>query len=153
MKSLFIVPLALIAITNWQSILAFGGQGLSNIESQIWILEETYVSAYKNAEHDKILALLHDQFLGWPDPEERPTEYNQVARFLHEKYSTPGTWSFEIDRAGIQIFGNVVITQYVIIATGKDAEGSIVKQTTRITHTWIKEDSQWKILGGMSNVQ
>ena len=123
------------------------------MEEQVWALEEAYVAAYKNARHDEILALLHDQFLGWPDPEERPTAKNRVARFLQENYARPGAWSFEIDRAGIRVLGDVVITQYVINASGKDADGVVQKQATRISHTWIKIGPQWTILGGMSNVQ
>jgi ketosteroid isomerase-like protein len=142
-----------LASVGWQDVPAFGFQELNDIERQIWALEKTYVAAYKNAEHAEILALLHDQFLGWPDPEEKPTANNQVARFLQEKYAKPGTWSFEIDRAGIRVLGNVVITHYVINVSGNDVDGIVQKQATRITHTWIKEGSEWKILGGMSNVQ
>jgi ketosteroid isomerase-like protein len=142
-----------IACTGGSNSLAFETQSLQDIENQIWALEEAYISAYKGAEHANILALLHEQFLGWPDPEEWPTTKKKVARFLQDKYPTPADWDFVIDQAGIQIHGNVGITQYVLVLTGKDKEGTIKKKVTRITHTWVKEGSEWKILGGMSNVQ
>jgi len=153
MKRLVIFPLVLIIAALWQTSLALEEQDLSGIEDHIWALEEAYVTAYKNADHDSILALLHDQFLGWPDSEERPTAYLQVAGFLKENYGSPGTWNFKIDQTGIRIRDDMAITHYVIIATGNDVEDSSQTQATRITHTWIREDSDWKILGGMSNVQ
>ncbi len=153
MKTLFVVFMLSIVCTGGSNSLALETQSLHDIENQIWALEEAYISAYKSAEHANILALLHDQFLGWPDPEERPTTKKKVAGFLQDKYPTPAYWNFVIHQAGIQIHGNVVITQYVLVLTGKDEEDTIKKKATRITHTWVKEGSEWKILGGMSNVQ
>ncbi len=124
-----------------------------DLENHIWTLENAYVTAYKNADHDAILALMHERFLGWPDSEDMPIEYLQVQGFLKEKYGVPGAWDFKIDRAGIRIQGDVAITHYLLIATANDAEGGDQAQVTRITHTWIRVGPDWKILGGMSSVR
>ena len=153
MKFFFAGIIFLVAMACGSNGLALDEHFLNDVESQIWANEKEYISAYKSAEHTNILALLHDQFLGWPDPEERPTTKKRVAGFLQDKYPTPANWDFVIEQAGIQIHGNVVITQYVLVLMGKDEEGTIKKKATRITHTWIKEGSEWRILGGMSNVQ
>ena len=153
MKRLAANFLVLIVAASSQTSIALEEQVSRDIETHIWALEKAYVTAYKNADHDSILALMHDQFLGWPDSEERPMAYLQVARFLNEKYGSPGTSNFRIDRAGIRILGDVAITHYVLIATANDVDDSSQAHTTRITHAWIREDSDWKILGGMSNVQ
>ena len=148
-----ILLLVFVVGVSWQVLPAPGNQVPIDIEEQVWALEQAYITAYKDADHDEILALLHDGFLGWPDPHERPTGKNEVVRYLQENYARPGAWSFEIDRAGIRIFEDVVITQYVVNASWNDDDGVEQMQTTRITHTWIKEGSNWTILGGMSNVQ
>lgn len=153
MKQLVVFFLVLIVATSVQTSPALEEQDSRDLETHIWGLEDAYVTAYKNADHDSILALMHDRFIGWPDSEERPTAYLQVAGFLREKYGTPGTWDFRIDRAGFRIRGDVAITHYILIATVNDAENGSQAQVTRITHTWIREDSGWKILAGMSNVQ
>ena len=153
MKFFFAGIIFFVAMASGPNGLALDEEFLNDIESQIWALEEEYISAYQTAEHPNILALLHDQFLGWPDPEERPTTKKKVAGFLQDKYPTPADWDFVINQAGIQIHGNVIITQYVLVLTGKDEEGTIKTKATRITHTWVKEGSEWMILGGMSNVQ
>ena len=148
-----ILVLFIVVGVSWQVLPASGNQVPIDAKEQVWALEQAYIAAYKDADHDEILALIHDGFLGWPDRQERPMGKNEVVRYLQENYARPGTWSFEIDRAGIRIFGDVVITQYVLNSSGKDADGVEQTQTTRITHTWIKEGSNWTILGGMSNVQ
>jgi len=127
---------------------ALGEPDPNDLETRIWNLEEKYVTAYKTADHDEILALMDKGFLGWPDSEETPTAFLQVPGFLRENYRVAGTWDFRIDRAGIRIVGDVAITHYVLIATENDVE-----RATRITHTWIRNGSDWKILGGMSSVR
>jgi hypothetical protein len=120
----------------------------SDLEDRIWALEERYVSAYRNADHDSILALMDEGFLGWPDSEESPTALGQVPRFLRENYGAAATWDYRIDRAGIRIAGDVVITHYVLIVANNGVE-----QATRITHTWVRRGADWKILGGMSQAR
>jgi ketosteroid isomerase-like protein len=143
--------LIFIALGTSQNCTATDVHDSHDLEARIWAMEETYVTAYKNADHDSILALMHERFLGWPDSEETPTEYHRVPGFLEEKYGAPGSWSFKIDRAGIRVRGDVVITHYVLIVSASDDVDSSQAQETRITHTWIREGAGWQILGGMSN--
>ena len=51
--------------------------------------------------------------------------------------------SFELDRAGIRVFGDVAITHYFVTIRETD-EGEAI----RITHTWIRDGADWRILGG-----
>jgi len=122
------------------------------VEREVWALEEAYLSAFENAKHDVIASMLHPDFLGWPRESERPSEKSDVARFLEENYPKPLDLSFELDRAGIRVFGNVVITHSLVTISGKNGGAGHV-QTVRITHTWIREGADWRILGGMSCTQ
>ena len=82
-----------------------------------------------------------------------PADKTAVVGFLKRNAAVPGRWSFEIEPKGIRVHGNVAVTHYLIHTTVKNASGTGIahKRTTRITHTWIRDDSQWKILGGMSS--
>jgi ketosteroid isomerase-like protein len=155
MKNLPVVLLLLLFIAGpgWRVLCAFDGQNPSAVERQIWALEEAYVTAFKKAEHEGILALLHSRFLGWPDSQGEPIVKSEAVRYLQENHAQPAALSFEIDRAGIRVFGDVVITHYVLNITGNGAEDAGQARAIRITHTWIREGSDWKILGGMSNAQ
>ena len=123
----------------------------NKVEEEIWSLEEDYISYFGEANHDAILSLYHSQFLGWPDSRNHPVGKMSAEKFLEKNYPEPTQSVFKINREGIRIVNGVVITHYLLIVSWIDDLG--VKQTgeSRLTHTWIKEDSQWRILGGMSN--
>ncbi len=122
-----------------------------NVEEEIWSLEEDYISYFGDANHKAILALYHSQFLGWPDPELHPAGKERAKKYLEEKYSEPNQVVSQISREGIRILGNIAITHYLLLLSWIDDEGIEQTRESRLTHTWIKEDSQWKIFGGMSN--
>ena len=124
---------------------------LSTVEEEIWSLEEEYISYFSKANHASILSLYHSQFLGWPNSELHPANKERAAIFLEEKYPEPTQLVFKIKREGIRIVEDVVITHYLLNLSWTDDEGVEQTRESRLTHTWIKEDSHWKILGGMSS--
>ena len=124
---------------------------LSTVEEEIWSLEEEYISYFSKANHASILSLYHSQFLGWPNSELHPANKERAAIFLEEKYPEPTQLVFKIKREGIRIVEDVVITHYLLNLSWTDDEGVEQTRESRLTHTWIKEDSHWRILGGMSS--
>lgn len=122
-------------------------------EEEVWSLEEDYILFFGKANHDAILSLYHSQFLGWPDSESHPVGKKRAAEFLEEKYPEPTQAVFKIKREGIRIVEGVVITHYLLNLSWIDDEGAEQTRESRLTHTWVKEDSKWKILGGMSTRQ
>ena len=123
------------------------------IEDEIWFLEEDYISFFREANHKAILSLYHSQFLGWPDSELHPAGKKRAIKFLEENYPEPTQAVFNIKKEAIRVLEGVVITHYLLILSWINDEGVDQTSETRITHTWIKENSQWKIFGGMSNIQ
>ena len=121
------------------------------VEEEIWSLEEDYISYFSEANHKAILSLYHSEFLGWPDSETHPAGKKRAEKYLEENYPEPIEVIFQIKREGIRVIGNVAITHYLLISSWVDKGGIEQKRESRLTHTWIKEDSQWKIFGGMSN--
>jgi hypothetical protein len=78
-----------VAVSGPMMLPAAENNGLSEIEREVWALEEAYISAFKNARHNEIASMLHRDFLGWPRESERPSEKSDVARFLKENYPQP----------------------------------------------------------------
>ena len=62
----------------------------------------------------------------------------------------PTSCSFKIEREGIRVLGGVALTQYTIHVHCSDPAAVAKTQSSRITHTWVKEGDRWKLLGGMS---
>jgi len=125
-------------------------KGRLTVEEKIWKLEEAYFTSLYNADHDGMLALVHSQFLGWPDAMAEPLDRQGSADFMKKAFPKPSPCSLKFEREGIRVAGNVALTQYIIHTSCSDAAGALKKQSSRITHTWIKEGQNWKILGGMS---
>ncbi|MBN1418606.1 MAG: hypothetical protein JXP34_07490 [Planctomycetes bacterium] len=42
------------------------------------------------------------------------------------------------------------MNHYTIHIPSKDPDGKDEERSMRITHTWLREDGVWKVLGGMS---
>ena len=126
-------------------------QSSQSSEEEIWQLEEAYVANHGKADHAAILSAYHRDFLGWPDESSRPLRKADMPDLLQKSFPKPTDNVAEIERGGIQVKDNVAMTQYSVhdkIRGGDPAERKVL---LRITHTWLKEDGRWQILGGMSN--
>jgi ketosteroid isomerase-like protein len=121
------------------------------VKEEIWALEEAYFSNLYRADYEKVLAILHSHFLGWPGTEPQPIDKEESARFMKQLVPKPfSSCTFKIERAGIRLLGEVALTQYVLHVNFSDTPGVDKTQSSRITHTWVKEGARWKLLGGMS---
>ncbi len=127
---------------------AAGGE-TTNAEAQIWALEQAYWEFNRDAKHDEIIGTWHEQFLGWPAGEPSPIDKDSGTRYVRRNYAEPASYAFEIQRAGIRIVGNVAVNHYAVRLTEKDGR----QRSLRITHTLLRDNDGWKILGGMSASQ
>lgn len=124
----------------------------NSLEEEIWAQEEAYFANFYKADYEALLALVHSQFLGWPGTEPKPINKDGSARFMKELITKPTSCTFKIEREGIRVLGEVALTQYIIHVNCNDAARAKT-QSSRITHTWVKESNHWKLLGGMSHDQ
>lgn len=120
------------------------------VKEEIWALEEAYFANLYKANYAGVLALVHSQFLGWPGAVPQPIDKEESARFMKQLVPKPTSCTFKIERAGIRLLGEVALTQYIIHVNCSDTAGVPKTQSSRITHTWVKEGASWKLLGGMS---
>ena len=117
---------------------------------EIWALEEAYFANLYKADYEKVLTIVHSQFLGWPGALPQPIDREGSARFMKQLVPSPTSCTFMIERAGIRSLGDVALTQYIIHVNMSDTTGAAKTRSSRITHTWVKEGASWKLLGGMS---
>ena len=120
------------------------------METEIWALEEAYFANLYKANYEGVLALVHSQFLGWPGDVPQPIDREASARFMKQLIPKPTSCTFKMERAGIRLLGAIALTQYTIRVDCDEATGLTKTQSSRITHTWVKEGAGWKLLGGMS---
>jgi len=123
------------------------------VEEEIWALEEAYFVHLYKADYEALLGLVHSQFLGWPGSVAQPIDKEGSERFMKQLIPKPTSCTFKIERGGIRVLGEVALTQYTIQVNCSDATAAGKTQSSRITHTWVKELAGWKLLGGMSYEQ
>jgi hypothetical protein len=120
------------------------------VEEEIWALEEAYFTNIYKANYAGVLAIVHSQFLGWPSAVPQPIDKEESARFMKQLVPKATSCTLSIERAGIRLLGKTALSQYILHVNCGDAAGAGKIQSSRITHTWIKEGAHWKLLGGMS---
>jgi hypothetical protein len=120
------------------------------LEEDIWLLEESYFNNLYKANHDSVLSLVHDKFLGWPGSAAQPVDKEGSALFMKQYFAIPKTCTIYIKRSGIRLLDKAALTQYTLDVNCIDSTGTEKLQSSRITHTWLKENEKWHLLGGMS---
>ena len=69
---------------------------------------------------------------------------------VHRNFQRKGTLDYEFLSNWVEVAGNVGITQYGVKSSFTGTDGQKTSSSSRITHTWLKTDEGWKIVGGMS---
>lgn len=119
------------------------------MEKDIWELEEAWYAYHRDGSSEKAYALVHDQFVGWPAIGSSVVNKAGLIEVVDEEESGADFYEFEfIPPSGIRIIGDTAINHYKIHFAGKNLDGSEIKEVLHVSHTWIKEGPQWKLLSG-----
>ena len=154
MKKIILLSTIILAVILFSCSQAYSAASGTNnrgdtVEEEIWALEEAYFANLYKADYEAVLAIVHSHFLGWPSTVPQPIDKEGSARFMKQLISKPTSCTFKIEREGIRVLGDLALTQYIIHVNCSDAAAAKT-QSSRITHTWVKDGGCWKLLGGMS---
>ena len=121
------------------------------MEREIWELEESWYAHHRDGAPDKAYALLHDNFLGWPAAESSVVDKDGLIAFIMKEDAGIEFYKFEFENpSGVLVIGDTAINHYRIRFMGRNLDGSNFREVIHVSHTWIKEESQWKLLSGMA---
>jgi len=128
------------------------GQGATNDESQVWNLEKAYWEYVKANDLEKYRALWHENFLGWPFVDPAPVRKDHITDWVTMNTSKGiKLQSYSVEQVAIQVTGDIAVTQYRIkMNWANDQAPERRTDTMRITHTWVRTNGTWQIIGGMS---
>jgi ketosteroid isomerase-like protein len=123
----------------------------SDNEKAVWKLESSYWDDVKSLDLDSYRALWHENFVGWPSVSSHPVRKDHITDWItaNTDKGTSLQW-FSLEPAASQSTGDMVVTHYWVTTLWADKSGHGEPSTMRVTHTWIKAEKGWKILGGMS---
>jgi hypothetical protein len=122
-------------------------------EAQVWELEKAYWDYVKADDLDKYRALWHDNFVGWPFVSPTPVRKDHITDWIASNTSKGiNLQSYSIEQLALQVTDDIAMDYYRIKATWANSAGAEVKtDRMRITHTWIRTQGTWQIIGGMSS--
>ena len=127
-------------------------QDTAKDEAQVWRLEKAYWEYVKSNDLEKYRALWHEDFVGWPLVSSAPVHKDHITNWITANTSKGiKLQSYSIEQLAIQVTGDIAINHYRIKAkwvTSHKAEART--DALRITHTWIRTNETWQIIGGMS---
>ena len=121
-------------------------QQLTPQQKEVWDREKAYFGYLQTKDLDGFMSLWHERFVGWPDYSEHPVRKPETrASVAEEFHNNPNRQPGIPTPEEVETFGDVAITHYVWPASSE-----LAKQKFRVTHTWIKDRTEWRIIGGMS---
>jgi uncharacterized protein Usg len=152
----------------WLGVMAFllaGGFSMRSVgkspvqtsenEQTLWNLEHEYWRHVQDNELPAYLGLRHHKdFLGWPSFSAAPARTDHITDWITAQTSQGFVFkAVELKPAAIQITGDIAMAYYWVTYEWLDKDGKGAAHTIRVTHTWLKDGKDWRILGGMSMLE
>ena len=147
---------AIIAVGLWASVVVAQRSAstrasslkLSTSEQAVWDQEQNYWRLLKADNRQGYLDLWDDRFVGWPRFENTPIHKDKITNFM----SDIKVLDYKLEPLSVQEFGaDIVITLYrATVRSAARNGGNESTRASRLTHTWMRTEKGWKIIGGMS---
>lgn len=124
---------------------------VSNDEQTVWNLEHAYWDYVQANNLVAYLNLWHKDFLGWPAVSASPVGKEHITDWITSQTAKGLVFkSIAFKPARIQVTGDVAAACYWITFKWLDKDGNGAVNTLRITHAWLKDRKDWRIISGMS---
>lgn len=119
--------------------------------SQVWALEDDYWRFVKAGDVESYVKLWHEKFIGWPCDQDHPKRKSSIGAWVREVRDKKIKVTAELTREGAEDFGDVVVVHYRFTRVDEYPDGRVEGRgrESKITHTWMKVDDTWQIIGGM----
>ena len=125
-------------------------------ETAVWQLEEDYWRYVSHGDVDAYVRLWHEDFVGWPCFEWNPARKGNIGKWVRDIRDNRWKLSYQLKPLDIQEFGDdTVVVHYAAeyVYDYGDGTTSGAGLWRKFTHTWMKSDGRWQIIGGMCAAQ
>ncbi len=124
---------------------------LSRDEPTLWEKERAYWKYVEKNDLASYRNLWHENFLGWPSVSPVPVHKDHITDWITSQTNKGLTFKAgEFKPAALEVTGDVAAACYWITLTWLDKEGKGTPATIRITHAWLRNGGEWRIISGMS---
>ena len=145
----------LVSILLWPGLASATAQGAPESGpksvSQVWRLEDDYWRFVVAGDVENYVSLWHEDFIGWPCGQEHPKRKANIGNWVQEVRDKHIKVAVDLTREGAEDFGNVVVVHYRFTRVDTYPDGKVEGKgkESKITHTWMRVDDSWLIIGGM----
>ncbi len=108
--------------------------------------EDQYWNLWKEGKIDKFIDLFNDRFLGWPASSEEPINKEDIEGFMRDAGTLIGYTIGSFYCTVISPTSGIVYYYWARVQTINQIE---ISYAGRTSHTWVKEEGKWTIIGGM----
>lgn len=117
----------------------------------VWAREEAYWRFVAAGDVDNYRTLWNRDFRGWPCAAEHPATKATIGDWVREIRDQKIRFTYSLMREGAANVGGVVVVYYRTPMIYQYADGKIegAGMTRKFTHTWMKVNGTWEIIGGM----
>ena len=121
------------------------------IIDEVWAMEESYWRYVKAADVEKYLTLWNKDFRGWPCADEHPATKVNISDWVRDIRDKKVRFTSALSKEGATSVGGVVVVYYRTSMNYDYPDGhkESVGKPVKITHTWMKVNGRWEIIGGM----
>lgn len=120
---------------------------------EVWALEEAYWRHVRDGDVERYLNLWHEDFIGWPCTADsrHPVRKDAAGAWIRDIREQKLRLAVSLQREGSQGFGDVLVVHYSTPVITEYPDGRVTGKDSlyKFTHTWLKADSTWQIIGGM----
>jgi ketosteroid isomerase-like protein len=123
-------------------------QSLEAVKQEIWSKELQIYEGRSRGDLSHYLASTADNYLAWPPFNEVP-KGNEGLKETGRKLEGKTLERLEMTFLDLALNGDTAIVYYKTHRT-RLADGSPADQHYEVTHTWVRQAGEWKVLGGMA---
>ena len=127
------------------------GPTLSPAEQAVWEMEEAYWRYVEAGDVESYLGLWHEDFVGWPCFTWSPVGKEGVGAWVESIRDNGWTLTYQLRPQAVRLFGDVAVAHYAAEYVYQYGDGTAEGEGEwrKFTHTWMKMDDRWQIIGGM----
>jgi ketosteroid isomerase-like protein len=120
-------------------------------EDELWNHEIAYWRYAEAADLNNFMSLWHEDGIGWPNNQPAPVNKQDARNHVAGAYDTLRLDSISIDikPLSVRLYGDIGITYFETRSSVTTKDGIKVTEHDRATHTWLRTNKGWKIIGGM----
>ena len=118
--------------------------GWSQAQTEVWGREEAFWQSLKSRDKEAYRSLWDEAFLGWPSNAKSP-----VRKSTLRERPLRAVDSDTFEQRSVQMFGETAMT-FLEVRLKPFTNGKEGETVLRLTHSWRKKDSEWRIVGGTS---